>query len=200
MAWFKINALLVLTIAGVIGGLVIGMLGRYAHFSEDSVMLISFPGDILMRMLKMLILPLIVSSLIAGLAQLDAKVSACFSLPRFPLRLLPLAPRFPDRISREIEKRALIPDPLVSRQSSGKMGSRAIIYYFATTMLAAVLGIILVLTIHPGDPTIKEVTGGGRLPRLPFWLESRSSCDCAAFGSPFARVSVCMSLSLSLLL
>lgn len=41
------------------------------------------------------------------------------------------------------------------------MGSRAIIYYFATTMLAAVLGIALVLLIHPGDPSIKEQTGKG---------------------------------------
>uniref|UniRef100_T1L114 Amino acid transporter n=1 Tax=Tetranychus urticae TaxID=32264 RepID=T1L114_TETUR len=43
----------------------------------------------------------------------------------------------------------------------GKMGSRAIIYYLATTVLAAVLGIILVLIIHPGDPSIKKQLGGG---------------------------------------
>lgn len=36
------------------------------------------------------------------------------------------------------------------------MGSVAILYYIATTILAAVLGIILVYIIHPGDPTIKE--------------------------------------------
>lgn len=72
--WLRENALLVLTIAGVVLGLVIGFLLRFSEFSEDTIMLISFPGDILMRMLKMLILPLIVSSLIAGLAQLDAKV------------------------------------------------------------------------------------------------------------------------------
>lgn len=41
------------------------------------------------------------------------------------------------------------------------MGSRAILYYFVTTMLAAVLGIILVQIIHPGDPKIKTNLGEG---------------------------------------
>lgn len=41
-------------------------------------------------------------------------------------------------------------------KSSGKMGSRALIYYFATTILAAVVGIVMVISIHPGDPNIKE--------------------------------------------
>ena len=74
LSWFGENALLVLTIAGVVLGMVFGFLARLTTYTPDTVMLISFPGDILMRMLKMLILPLIISSLIAGLAQLDAKV------------------------------------------------------------------------------------------------------------------------------
>jgi solute carrier family 1 (high affinity glutamate transporter) protein 2 len=56
----------------------------------------------------MLILPLIVSSIISSLAQLDA-------------------------------------------HSSGKMGIRALIYYLGTTLIAAIVGIILVLTIRPGS-------------------------------------------------
>lgn len=36
------------------------------------------------------------------------------------------------------------------------MGTRAIIYYITTTILAAILGIILVLIIHPGEPKIKQ--------------------------------------------
>ena len=49
-------------------------------------------------------------------------------------------------------------------KKSGKMGSRALLYYFGTTMLAAVVGIVMVVTIHPGDPTIKQTIQGGSLP------------------------------------
>lgn len=58
--------LLVLTILGVVLGLLLGFLGRMLSPTTESIMLISFPGEILMGMLKMLILPLIVSSMIAG--------------------------------------------------------------------------------------------------------------------------------------
>ena len=33
---------------------------------------------------------------------------------------------------------------------SGKVGLRAVAYYFTTTILAVILGIILVVSIHPG--------------------------------------------------
>uniref|UniRef100_A0A8C3B369 Amino acid transporter n=1 Tax=Cyclopterus lumpus TaxID=8103 RepID=A0A8C3B369_CYCLU len=105
--------------SGVILGCVFGMLLRVASpIHPDIVMVIAFPGDILMRMLKMLILPLIISSLITGLAGLDAK-------------------------------------------SSGRLGTRAMVYYMSTTIIAAVLGVILVLVIHPGNPKLKENLGEG---------------------------------------
>lgn len=48
-------------------GVLFGMLLRYMLVTDSSVLtLVSFPGEILMRMLKMLILPLIISSLITG--------------------------------------------------------------------------------------------------------------------------------------
>jgi Na+/H+-dicarboxylate symporter len=84
-SWFGENLLLVLTIAGVVIGIVVGFLARLTTYTPDTVMLISFPGDILMRMLKMLILPLIISSLIAGLAQLDAKVIYSISEESFSM-------------------------------------------------------------------------------------------------------------------
>ncbi|CAB1342036.1 unnamed protein product, partial [Coregonus sp. 'balchen'] len=98
----------------VIAGSLFGMLLRYVSITDpNTLMLVSFPGDILMRMLKMLILPLIISSLITGLAGLDAR-------------------------------------------SSGRMGSRAMVYYMSTTVIAAILGVILVLGIHPGNPKLRS--------------------------------------------
>ena len=88
-------------------------------------MILSFPGDILMRMLKMLILPLITSSLITGSFETTSHRSACI------LSLVGLA----------------VLDP----KSSGKLGLYALTYYFCTTILAAVLGIILVQVIRPGE-------------------------------------------------
>ncbi|XP_070573038.1 excitatory amino acid transporter-like [Ptychodera flava] len=113
LAWIKKDLLLVLTVTGVVLGIIFGLALRAVEPSETAILLIGFPGEILMRLLKMLILPLIISSLITGLAQLDAK-------------------------------------------SSGRMGTRALVYYFCTTLFAAILGIILVVSIHPGDREKKE--------------------------------------------
>ncbi|KAI6194493.1 Excitatory amino acid transporter 2 [Aphelenchoides besseyi] len=116
MGWLRKNFLLVATIGAVLIGSILGFIVRTQRPSPHTVVLISFPGELLMHMLKMMILPLIVSSLISALAQMDAK-------------------------------------------QSGRMGSLAVFYYFVTTMLAVILGIILVLTIHPGDPTLKKDLG-----------------------------------------
>lgn len=43
------------------------------------------------------------------------------------------------------------------------MGIRGIIYYFATTFMAIILGIILVVSIHPGNPLLKpEIEENGK--------------------------------------
>ena len=39
--------------------------------------------------------------------------------------------------------------------ASGRMGSRALLYYFTTTMIAVVIGIVCVLTIKPGVHSVK---------------------------------------------
>ncbi|KAL7057605.1 hypothetical protein AAHC03_016826 [Spirometra sp. Aus1] len=121
-AWFRKaeNIQLVLTISSVVLGLALGFIIKAAHpdISPRTVNLVSFPGELLMNMLKMLIIPLITSSLISGLANLDIR-------------------------------------------SCGKIGTYALIYYFTTTLLAVVIGIVLVVAIHPGSPAIKETRGAG---------------------------------------
>lgn len=42
-------------------------------------------------------------------------------------------------------------------KSSGRIGVRALTYYMATTILAAIVGIVVVLIMHPGDPKIKNI-------------------------------------------
>uniref|UniRef100_I3JF00 Amino acid transporter n=1 Tax=Oreochromis niloticus TaxID=8128 RepID=I3JF00_ORENI len=114
------NMVLTLTILGVFLGSIAGMLLRHiSPLPPDVIMIIAFPGEILMRMLKMLILPLVVSSLVTGLAGLDAK-------------------------------------------SSGRLGTRAMVYYMSTTVIAAVLGVVLVLAIHPGNPKLRANLGQGK--------------------------------------
>ncbi|CAH1243818.1 SLC1A3 [Branchiostoma lanceolatum] len=102
----RTNALLLLTILAVCLGVLIGFTCA-PHISDNDVKYISFPGTLLMRMLKMLILPLIVSSLISGVSSLDSK-------------------------------------------TSGKLGGRAVLYYICTTLIAVILGIVLVVSIQPG--------------------------------------------------
>ena len=70
-------------------------------------------------MLKCLILPLIVSSMISAIGSLDLSVS-------------------------------------------GRIGRRAIVYYMSTTVSAVVLGIVLVLSIRPGDQADANTTASGR--------------------------------------
>ncbi|VDM38861.1 unnamed protein product [Toxocara canis] len=107
------NLLLILTICSVFIGLILGFILRPFNLSDEACLLINFPGEIFMQVLKMMILPLIFSSLISALAQMDAR-------------------------------------------ESGQMGLTTVVYYVVTAVLSTILGIALVLLIHPGDPTIKS--------------------------------------------
>ena len=81
LRWLKFNLLLFLTIIAVISGVVIGLSIRNVDIPKESrgyalmIKLLSFPGEIFLRILKMLILPLIVFSLISGLGSLDTKTA-----------------------------------------------------------------------------------------------------------------------------
>ena len=91
------------------GGVVFGLVLRQTkeQWTDREVMYVSYVGELFLRMLKALILPLIVPSLITAVGSLDMSLS-------------------------------------------GRVGGRAILYYLATTVLAVILGIVLVVTIHPG--------------------------------------------------
>lgn len=107
----KQNLLTILTVGGVIAGVVLGLVVRAASdekWTEREVSYIYFLGDIFLRMLKCLILPLIISTLISAVGSLDLKLS-------------------------------------------GKIGSRAVAYYLLTTVLAVILGIIIVMVVQPGS-------------------------------------------------
>uniref|UniRef100_A0AAY4DXV5 Amino acid transporter n=2 Tax=Denticeps clupeoides TaxID=299321 RepID=A0AAY4DXV5_9TELE len=107
-SFLKRNWLLIATVLSVVLGIGLGVLVReYASLSNLDKQYFGFPGELLMRMLKLVILPLIISSMITGVAALDSEVS-------------------------------------------GRIGLRAVVYYFSTTIIAVVLGILLVTTIKPG--------------------------------------------------
>ncbi|XP_041476279.1 excitatory amino acid transporter 3-like [Lytechinus variegatus] len=110
------NLLLILMILSLVLGCCVGFgikLGSDRDFTSDEIKYISFPGTIFLNMLKVMIIPLVVSSLIAGMAS-------------------------------------------INKQASSKLGLRAVLYYFTTTFIAVVLGIILVMTIRPGARHSKD--------------------------------------------
>lgn len=72
-SWPMVNLLFPFS-SGVFLGSIAGMLLRHiSPLPADVVMIIAFPGEILMRMLKMLILPLVISSLVTGLHHRQAQ-------------------------------------------------------------------------------------------------------------------------------
>lgn len=125
----KEHLLTILTISAVVAGVIAGVIVRAIGLDGDSdkfpyrtVMYVNFIGDIFLRILKSLILPLIVSSLISAVGSLDISLSK-------------------------------------------RIGIRAIAYYLLTTVMAVILGIILVTSIRPGgsgldgeNPTTKQAT------------------------------------------
>ncbi|TFK11668.1 Excitatory amino acid transporter 1 [Platysternon megacephalum] len=69
------NAFVLFTVTAVIVGIILGFSLRPYKMTYREVKYFSFPGELLMRMLQMLVLPLIVSSLVTGTAALDNKAS-----------------------------------------------------------------------------------------------------------------------------
>lgn len=116
---FKENLLLILTVVGVVIGIGLGLILRATtNMRPYEKNYFNFPGEIFLRGLKLIILPLISSSLITGIAGLGLG-------------------------------------------KTGRIAGRALLLYFSTTVLAIILGLVLVSIIRPGklnrDSTVKPI-------------------------------------------
>lgn len=78
---------------------------------------VKFVGDLFLQMLRALILPLIVTSLVCAIGNLNAKLN-----------------KF--------------------------IGGYGVLYYMTTTLLAIILGIILTMSIRPGQRYVREAVEG----------------------------------------
>ncbi|KAG9344303.1 hypothetical protein JZ751_010972 [Albula glossodonta] len=72
-SFFKRNLMVILTVSGVLVGVGLGMMVRNMKLTRAQMTYFAFPGEMLLRMLKMIILPLVVCSLISGAASLDTR-------------------------------------------------------------------------------------------------------------------------------
>uniref|UniRef100_A0A8C8DSE6 Amino acid transporter n=1 Tax=Oryzias sinensis TaxID=183150 RepID=A0A8C8DSE6_9TELE len=73
MEFLRRNLLVILTVSGVLLGVGLGMVVRNMNLTRAQMTYFAFPGEMLLRMLKMIILPLVVCSLVSGAASLDTR-------------------------------------------------------------------------------------------------------------------------------
>lgn len=73
LEFLRKNLLVIMTVSGVLVGVGLGMLVRSMKLTKAQMIYFAFPGEMLLRMLKMIILPLVVCSLISGAASLDTR-------------------------------------------------------------------------------------------------------------------------------
>lgn len=74
----KHNLLTILTVIGVLAGTITGLILTNVsdrQWTKREVMYLKFPGDIFLRMLKALIVPLLTSSVISAIGALDLSLS-----------------------------------------------------------------------------------------------------------------------------
>lgn len=71
-SFFRRHALVLFTVSGVLAGAGMGAALRGLQLTRTQITYLAFPGEMLLRMLRMIILPLVVCSLVSGAASLDA--------------------------------------------------------------------------------------------------------------------------------
>lgn len=111
VGFLRSNLLTLGTLGGVLAGIALGAILKGAtdrQWTAREAMYVGYIGHLFLNMLKCIIIPLVIPSLIAAIGTLDLSLS-------------------------------------------GKIGLRAIVYYITTTVLAVILGIILVVSIQPGS-------------------------------------------------
>ncbi|XP_004580150.2 neutral amino acid transporter A [Ochotona princeps] len=72
VGFLRRHALVLLTVSGVLAGAGLGAVLRKLQLTRTQITYLAFPGEMLLRMLRMIILPLVVCSLVSGAASLDA--------------------------------------------------------------------------------------------------------------------------------
>ncbi|KAI5107931.1 neutral amino acid transporter A isoform X1 [Silurus meridionalis] len=72
-SFLRRNLVVILTVSGVLVGVGLGVMVRKMNLTRAQMTYFAFPGEMLLRMLKMIILPLVVCSLISGSASLDTR-------------------------------------------------------------------------------------------------------------------------------
>lgn len=78
LAFLRTNLLLVLLMTSLLLGITVGFCVKLISnrdYTNSEITYILFPGTLFLNMLSMIIIPLIVSSLIVGMASLDKQVS-----------------------------------------------------------------------------------------------------------------------------
>ena len=64
--WAANNTLLLVTAVGIVVGIILGITVRQAEPSDTAIEWVAIWGDLFLRMLKMVTLPIMVSSLVVG--------------------------------------------------------------------------------------------------------------------------------------
>lgn len=120
-------------------------------------MLISYPGELFMRLLKLMILPLVIASLISGELSLF-RLSHASGKAGVECILI---------IFTYVSGSASL-----NARMNGMIAVRTLVYFILTSLLNAVLGVALVLLIHPGNPGIRESIGPSHHARAVNILDS----------------------------
>ncbi|CAK0785752.1 hypothetical protein CVIRNUC_008963 [Coccomyxa viridis] len=77
--------LLIATLIGVVAGIVSGMLLRMADLSPEQIDVLGFLGELMLRLLKMLVLPLVAGSMVAGVCALRGSASGMARVAKLTL-------------------------------------------------------------------------------------------------------------------